>query len=232
VPDGKVLRLAKGGVVKGPGFLDDSSFLASAALDLYEATGDPSYVAHARMLVDRALQLFWDEGSASFFFTPEGGEKLIVRAKDPFDQAIPSGASVAMQVLLRLSALVPGDYGRIAAKALEAVAGAATDNPFGFGQTLCGLDRLVRGTVDVVLVGPRKDPRTLELASVVFARYLPNRTLAWLDPGDPRSGEACAILAEGKPVHVEPVAYVCRGRTCSLPLSRPDDVRKALLAET
>jgi len=226
--DGRVKRLTKDGVVKGPGFLDDHSFLASAALDLYEATGDPRYVAHARRIADRMLELFWDEAGAGFFFTPEGGEKLIVRAKDPYDQAIPSGASIGALVLLRLSSLVGDPYGRVAVKALERVAGAAADNPFGFGQTLCVLDRLVRGSVDVVLVGAREAEGTRSLAAVAFGKYVPNRTVAWLDPGDPGSREACAALADGKPPQKAPVAYVCRDRTCSAPVSTPEELARAL----
>jgi uncharacterized protein len=226
--DLNLMRHVKGDVVRGPGFLDDYSFLTSAALDLYEATGDPSYVATARTLANRMIDLFWDEASSSFFFTPEGGEKLIVRARDPFDQAIPSGASIAMQALLRLSALADDAYERIAAKALERVAGAATDNPFGFGQTLCAIDRLVRGTVDIVVVGSRHDPLTRALADVAFARYLPNRTVAWLDPEDPSSREACAVLAEGKSAQAASVAYVCRGRVCSLPVADPQELARVL----
>ena len=56
--------------------------------------------------------------------------------------------------------------------------------PSGYGQTLCELDRLVRGSVDVVLVGARDDARTKALADAVFARWLPNRTVAWLDPSN------------------------------------------------
>jgi uncharacterized protein YyaL (SSP411 family) len=226
--EGRVTRLAKDGVIKGPGFLDDFSFLASAALDLYEATGEARYVTEARKITDRMLELFWDEAGAGFFFTPEGGEKLIVRAKDPFDQAIPSGASIASLVLLRLSALVDEKYGRVATKALEAIAGAAVENPFGFGQTLCVLDRLIRGSVDVVLVGPRRDERTRGLASVALAKYLPNRTMAWADPGDVSTRDACAVLAEGKAAKEGPVAYVCKGRTCSAPVGTEEGLRTEL----
>jgi uncharacterized protein YyaL (SSP411 family) len=228
VHDGRVQRHAIGSVVKGPGFLDDHAFLASAAIDLYEATGDPAYIAKARAIADRILELFWDKEGAGFFFSPEGGERLIVRTKDPFDQAIPSGSSIACLALLRLSALVDEKYGEPAAKALERAAGAAVLNPFGFGQTLCALDRLVRGSVDVVVVGAREDARTRTLAATVFRSYAPNRTLAWLDAEDARSREACAVLAEGKAAGNEPVAYVCRGRTCSLPVALPDALAKML----
>ena len=221
--DGKAraLRLVKGAVVKGPGFLDDHAYLANAALDLYEVTGDPSRVALARALVDGMIDAFWEDGEG-FFFTPKDGESLITRSKDPYDNAVPSGASMACRALLRLGTLVDAKYTELAERELLRLAPAAVANPFGFGQALCELDRLVRGSVDIVLVGARDDARTKALAEAVFAKWIPNRTVAWLDPSTPASLEACSLLAEGKPAQATPVAYVCRDRTCSLPVASPD----------
>jgi hypothetical protein len=222
-PDGKTaraLRLVKGEVVKGPGFLDDHVYLANAALDLYEVTGDPSRVALARALVDGMIEAFWEEGEG-FYFTPKDGESLITRAKDPYDNAAPSGTSMACRALLRLGTLIDAKYTELAERELLRLAPSAVANPLGFGQVLCELDRLVRGSVDIVLVGPRNDPRTKSLAEAIFARWIPNRTVAWLDPSDPATLDACALLAEGKPAQATPVAYVCRDRTCSLPVSIP-----------
>jgi uncharacterized protein YyaL (SSP411 family) len=214
----RALRLVKGDVVKGPGFLDDHAYLANAALDLYEVTGDPARVVLARALVDGMIEAFWQEGEG-FFFTPKDGESLITRSKDSYDQAVPSGASMACRALLRLGSLVDVKYMNLGEQELVRLAPAAVANPFGFGQTLCELDRLVRGSVDVVLVGPRDDARTKALAATVFSRWIPNRTMAWLDPSSPAALAACALLASGKPAKDVPVAYVCRGRACSLPVS-------------
>ncbi len=226
--EGRVLRHAKDGVVKGPGFLDDHAFVTSAALDLYEATGRPGYMATARRVADAMLAHFWDEKDGGMFFTPDDGEGLIVRAKDPFDHAIPSGTSMAATAFLRLGAIADEKYVGPATRELERLASAATSNPFGMGQTISALDRLVRGSVDVVLVGPRADARTQALADAVFARYIPHRNLAWLDPSDPLSTEACSVLLPGKAAHAEPVAYVCRSRTCSLPMTGAEELRAAL----
>jgi uncharacterized protein YyaL (SSP411 family) len=223
-------RLVKGEVVRGPGFLDDHAYLANAALDLYEVTGEPSRVALARALVTEMLGAFWDEGEG-FFFTRKDGESLITRAKDPYDNALPSGASMAARALLRLGSLVDAKFFELAERELVRLAPAAVANPLGFGQTLCELDRVVRGSVDIVLVGPRGDARTRDLARAVFSRWIPNRTMAWVDPEDPASLEACALLAEGKTAREMPVAYVCRGRTCSLPVASASAL-DALLAET
>ncbi len=83
-----------------------------------------------------------------------------------------------------------------------------------------------------MLVGVRSDPATQALARAVFARWLPNRTVAWLDPADPASLEAARALAEGKPAHDTPVAYVCRGRTCSLPVRTPAELTPLLVDNT
>jgi hypothetical protein len=221
-------RLVKGDVVKGPGFLDDHAYLANAALDLYEATGRPERVALARALAEGMLEAFYEEGEG-FFFAPKDGEALITRSKDPYDNAVPSGFSMACRALLRLGALVEPKYTSIAERELARVAPAAVANPFGYGQSVCEMDRLVRGSIDVVLVGPRDDARTRALAAVVFSRWLPNRTVAWLDDETPGSREACAALAEGKLAKEAPVAYVCKERTCSLPIASPQELR-ALLA--
>jgi uncharacterized protein YyaL (SSP411 family) len=216
---GRPLRLAKDGQVKGPGFLDDHAYLVNAAIDVYEATGDLRRLTLARNVADAALVAFSDP-EEGFFFTPKDGESLIARQKDPFDHATPSGFSMICRALLRLGALVDAKYAAIAEKELVAIAPAAIANPFGYGQSLCELDRLVRGNVDVVVVGDRSDDRTRALVAEAFRTFLPNRTISWGD----------GPLAEGKEAKDVPVAYVCRGRTCSLPVKTPDELRALLEA--
>jgi uncharacterized protein YyaL (SSP411 family) len=214
-------------IVKSPGFLDDHACLANAALDLYEVTGDPAKVRIARAVVDGMLDAFWTEADG-FFFTPKDGEALITRSKDPYDNAVPSGVSMAARALLRLGALVDAQYAKLGEAVVSRIAQAAIANPFGYGQTLCELDRVVRGSVDVVLVGPRNDERMKALARTVFSKWLPNRIVAWVDPTDPASIAACSVLADGKPVTTDPAAYVCRGRTCSLPVTTAEALRSLL----
>jgi len=220
-----VERLVKDGVVRGPGFLDDYSFLAAAALDLYEATGNSRYVVAAARHADQLLSLFWDEARGGFFFSPKDGEKLITRSKDPFDQSVPSGASIAALVLLKLSAIADEKYGEPARRYLEQVAPSALDNPFAFGQTIGILDRLVRGSTDVVIVGAFDDPRSLALQRATLATYLPNRNVVWADPARAASLAAAPVLTRDKVSDRGPAAFVCRGRTCSAPVSEPDDLR-------
>jgi uncharacterized protein YyaL (SSP411 family) len=224
----RVLRHCRDGIPRGPGFLDDHAFVGEAALDLYEIAGDPHWVSLARAIAEAILLHFHDAGDDAFFFAADDGEKILVRAKDRYDHAVPSGASAACRLLMRLGTLVDPRYAEPAVRAVERQAGAAAKNPFGMSSTLALVDRMVRGSVDVVLVGPRSSHATLALARQVFRAYLPDRVVGWADPADPRALEACAALAEGKSARPEPVAYVCRGRTCSLPISDPSELASAL----
>jgi hypothetical protein len=224
----RVRRHAKDGVAKGDGFLDDYAFVADAALDLFEATGGVRYLARARALADTILARFWDPSDGAFFFTPNDGEALIHRAKDPFDQAVPSGTSIACKVLLRLGAVVDVKYAAPATAQLEKLAPAAVENPFGFGQTIALLDRLVRGSVDVVVAGRLEDAAARGLASEALRAYLPNRNVVRIGGEEARA--ACAGIAEGKAEGDggRPQAYVCRGRSCSLPVRSGGELAKML----
>jgi uncharacterized protein YyaL (SSP411 family) len=224
----RVLRMAKDLAARGSGFLDDHAYVADAALDLYDATASARWVALARSIADSILAHFHDPDKAGFFFVADDGEKLVVRSRDPHDHAVPSGVAVACRVLLRLAALVDSKYEAPAAHAVAKLAVAASENPFGMGTVVCLVDRLVRGSVDIALVGKRATDATGALAREVFRTYLPDRTMAWIDPSDPRSLDACRVLAEGKPAQGEPLAYVCRGRTCSLPIMQAEMLRGAL----
>jgi uncharacterized protein YyaL (SSP411 family) len=227
----RVARLAMGDVVKEAGFLDDHAFVCAAALDLYEATGDERHLASARRIADEIILRFSDQVEGGFFFTPSDGEKLITRSKDPFDQAIPSGGSIASLALLKLSAIADEKYGEFARRYLESIAPSAVDNPFAFGQTIGVLDRLVRGSTDVVILGSSEDPDAKDLHRAAFGAYLPNRNIVWADPRRPASMTAASVLTSDKPTDLRAVAYVCRERACSPPVRTGEELRQLLGAQ-
>ncbi|WP_434046950.1 MULTISPECIES: thioredoxin domain-containing protein [Sorangium] len=212
-----------------PGFLDDQAYLGNAALDLYEATSDPRYVGVARAIADAMIAHHWDEAARGFFFTPDDGDALIARTQDIYDQAAPSAVSMAAQLCLRLAEIADERYLSPAERQLEALAPAALENPFGLGQTVCVLDRLARGSVTIVVVGEAGSAAAGDLAREAFKAYLPSRAVVVVDPARPESAAAVKVVAEGKPARPgEAVAYVCRGRACSAPVTSPAELRALL----
>ena len=86
-----------------PGFLDDYSFLGVALLDLYEASFEPRWLDVSLALAQDMVQLFEDSENGAFFSTLAADPSLVLRIKDDYDGAEPSGNSMAVTLLLRLA---------------------------------------------------------------------------------------------------------------------------------
>ena len=103
--DGRLLRTYRDGQAKLPGYLEDYAYLVDGLISLYEASLEQPWLDEARSLADAMIDLFWDEGRGTFYDTARDHETLIVRPRDIFDNAMPSGSSTATLALLRLGAL-------------------------------------------------------------------------------------------------------------------------------
>jgi hypothetical protein len=224
----RLLRIAKDGEARIDAFLEDYADVANAALAVHRATLDPDARAFARELVDAALERFWDPDEGGFFFADRDASDLIVRTKDAYDAAVPSGTSSIARALLGLHALTgEARYLERAERTLRAFCAPAMEHPMGFGNMVCALDAYVHGPTEVVVVAREGDPGVEPLLRAVHATYVPDLAVARVEPGSaagPGIGEAVRREAkEGRAT-----AYVCRGRTCSPPVTAPEELRAAL----
>ena len=224
--DGRLRHSYRDGRTGTAAILDDYANMARAALALYEATGEPAYVAGAEDWVATADRHYWDEAGGGYFLTADDVETLIVRTRTAADSATPSGNATMVAVLARLYALTANDAYRARAEAtVAAFSGEAAQSPI----ALCSLlnaNETLQATVQVVLVGDRDDPATVALRRAVFETSAPNRVLAQIAPdaalpgGHPAAGKG---LVDGATA-----AYVCVGTTCSLPITNAQSLRAAL----
>jgi uncharacterized protein YyaL (SSP411 family) len=226
--DGRVLHTYKDGIAKILGYLDDYAFLAVGLLDLFEATFDRSLLLKARELADVMLAEFWDETDGAFFYTGKSHEPLISRAKPAFDGSVPSGDSMAAQLLLRLYHYAnQEDYLKKAETILRSYGDAMAAQPFGLAHMLGALDLYLAKPKEIVIVGEPDDVARVELSNGIHLQYLPNRTLQWLRPGE--SVDEIAPLLKGKSqVNGKATAYVCHDFTCSAPVTNWEDLRRLL----
>ena len=102
LPDGRLLRTFRLDRAKLPAYLEDYAFFTFGLLKLHAATGDARWLKEARSLADRMIADFEDRDEGGFFFTADGHESLLARAKDPFDNALPAGNSMAILDLMEL----------------------------------------------------------------------------------------------------------------------------------
>jgi len=237
-PEGRLLRTYREGKAKLLGYLEDYAFAADGLLALYEATFELRWLRESVGLADEMLRLFWDEELGGFYDTGIDHESLVVRPRDVFDNAQPCGGSVATEVLLRL-AIITGkeEYQSKAAAPLRAIHLMMAQAPGGTGQWLAALDFYLSSPKEIVLVGPRADPRTQALLDTVFHRYLPNRVIMGaadsvqnLDAAQASFPTSLPLLEQRGLVEGQPTAYVCQHYVCQLPVTDPEALAKRLEA--
>ncbi|WP_042455576.1 thioredoxin domain-containing protein [Neobacillus dielmonensis] len=109
IVDGRLMVRYRDGEIKNKGFMDDYAFLVWAYMELYESTLNLIYLKKAKSLTVDMIDLFWDDTAGGFFFTGKDNEELLIRQKETYDGAIPSGNSVAAMQMLRIARL-SGDF--------------------------------------------------------------------------------------------------------------------------
>ena len=151
--EGELLHTYTAGVVKQAAYLDDYAFFVRGLLGLYQATGDTSWLESAKALTDKMIQRFWDDKNGGFYYTKADAKHLIVRTKKPYDSAIPSGNSVAVENLLKLEK----HYWKYGEKTLQTFAQSMAQSPASFIYMHAALNRYLsaqqkpdRGTTQIV----------------------------------------------------------------------------------
>ncbi|MBF8299263.1 MAG: hypothetical protein HW397_312 [Dehalococcoidia bacterium] len=217
---GRVLRSYKDGQAKLNGYLEDYAMLADGLLALYEATFDKQWLDAARSTTASMNALFWDEEGGIFYDTASDHEALVVRPRDVYDNASPSGGSMATRVLLSMAILTgEQEYRRKALLNLQSVSEFLPRHPMGFGNWLSAADFATSTPHEIAIVGARGDAKTQQLRAVVFGEYLPNKVVVGWDPssqGAEYVGDIPLMQGRGL-VDGAPAAYVCKNYTCELP---------------
>ncbi len=229
VRDGRLLRSWKDGQARITGYLEDYSMVGAGLLALYEATFDRRWLDESRRLAEEALRLFWSADREAFFDTGHDQEALVVRPRNLFDNAVPSGTSVAIDWLLRLAVIVGEErYEAIALKALRPMADLMQRYPSGFGRYLSALDFHLGPVAEVALVWRPGEERAVgPLLDTVFGRYRPNRVVVGAAEGD-AAAAGLPLLAERTTVGGRPTAYVCQHYVCQLPVTEPEALARQL----
>lgn len=218
-----LLRSYKDGRSKLNAYLEDYANFSDGLTDLFQVTGDVKYLKEAKRLADVMIEEFWDEDGGGFFFTGNSHEELIVRTKDYYDGATPSGNSVAADVLLKLSHLTGDErYERFATTVLRLIGSQIRRHPQGFGRALSVLSTRFDATKEVVIFGKRGNNLEREL----WREYLPNKVVVLAENSE--SSELLPVLAERGMVDGKPTAYVCENFTCQRPATDVEDFRDQL----
>jgi len=194
--------------------LEDYADVAEGFLALYAVTGEEEWLAFSGVLLDVVLAHFAD-GEGGFYDTADDAEQLVLRPRDPSDNAAPSGWLAAAQALLTYAAYTGvADYRVAAERALGIAAALASRAPRGVGWGLAAAEALIDGPREVAVVGGSDDPRTRDLHLTALRGTAPGLVVA-VGP----EGSDVPLLRDRPLVAGAPAAYVCRQFTCEAPVT-------------
>ncbi len=227
--DGRLLHRWRDGEGSIHGFLDDHAFLVFGLLELYEASLNPVYLRDAIRFSDEMIKLFTsDEGG--FYFTQEASETVLVRNKEIYDAAYPSGNSVAGLALLRLFRYTGvSGYEEKAEALFKAFSGQVSDAPIAHTFLMSALGFVLGTSSEIVVTGIENSEETAHMINRIRKVFSPDTVLLFRPSNNPLEiSELVPFLKDLEPVDGKTTAYVCRDFTCSMPLTDPADVIKLL----
>lgn len=221
--DGRLYASWRAGQAKVPAFLDDHAFLLTGLLELLQSRWEGVWFAWAREIADALLEHFEDRERGGFWFTAADHATPLHRPKGFSDESMPSGNGMAARALIEFGHLSADPaYIDAGERALKAAWAVMVEYPESHGGMLLALTAMLEPPTMVVLRGGHEaladwrielasqyDPRRLVLSIPEHARNLPGLLARCM----PR-GPACA--------------YVCRGTSCSLPITSIESLARAL----
>ena len=217
-PDGALLRRYRAGDAAIDGMLDDYTFFVQALLDLFEATFSPHWLEHAIRLTEKQRALFEDTTDGAFFASAQQDAAKLMRLKDDYDGAEPSGNSAALMNLLRLHHITGrADYEAIARRMIALFSERLAQTPWAMPQMLAACEFQFAPHREIVLAGDVGS----EIIQLLWQDFDPNRTLL-------AAGPALAAFRPETAQMTGPAVYVCENFTCQAPVKTVEDLAKLL----
>ncbi len=228
---GHLLHRHRDGVSGISGTLEDYAFFIHGLIDLYEATFEADYLIEAYRLALIMRDLFWDEEAGGFFFTAVGSEALILRTKEAYDGAIPSGNSVAALDLLRLGRLTARpEFEALASKLMKAFSADVTSMPGGHSFMLISLD-FALGPHREIIIAEGDDSAASDMLRAVYSRFLPGKVMVKRPASEEDAAPLLALapfLAPHRAIEGKTAAYVCTDYACQAPVTSVEDLEALL----
>ena len=221
---GVLLRRYRKGAAAIPGFLDDYAFFVQALLDLYETGFEWRDLELAIRLTEKMRELFEDTEHGAFYSTTASDATLVIRIKEDYDGAEPSGNSIAVLNLLRLAQINDReDFRASAGRALAAFGSRMVAAPVGVPQMLVAYEFSISKPKQIVLAGERGAPDTVRLLAALNSRFVPNRIVLLVSAESrPALARYLPAVADMSAIGGRATAYVCEDYACKLPTADVD----------
>lgn len=218
--DGKFFHTYKNGSAKYPAFLDDFSQLIHALIHLQEITADSTYLEKVKTLVKWCFSHFSDDETGYFYFTNDQQDDVIVRKKELYDGAVPSGNSL-MAWNLYYSGVVfdQSEWRERAVQMGFGLKDVVKKYPGSFGVWAILMQSLSKGVPEIAVIGGNLDTILKEILRI----FNPFR-IVQSSPSDTKEYP----LLSGKTSSTTPMIYLCKDYSCQKPVNEVAAFRKML----
>jgi len=212
-------RHGKGGAA---GLLDDHATYISALVELYHADFDQGHLVEAEKVVSQLQELYLDNESGGFFFSPLGKNDLILRTKHGHDGATPSGNALIAHSLLTLAQLLDrDDYRKLAEETVSAFGLSMKRNPTAHLRLYTVVELLSKPSSQAAIIGEADNPLVRNLLEIINAGFHPALVVAC----GPADSPELPLLKDRHMIDGNPAVYLCRNFVCEAPVTDPDSLR-------
>jgi uncharacterized protein YyaL (SSP411 family) len=232
--DGGLLHRYRDGESGIRAHLDDYAYLIWGLVELYQADFDIKYLKSALELNDEMLALFWDDDNGALYYSAADSDDLIVRSKEIYDGATPSGNSVAAYNFIRLARITGktdlerkvGQIGKLFSSEIRRI-------PSAFTMMLNSVDFGAGPSCEIVISGKYGSEDTEILLNALNSEFIPNKVVVFRpDEKRPEISSLAEYTLNQKPVNGGATVYVCRDFACSHPTTEKEKMLELINQQT
>jgi uncharacterized protein YyaL (SSP411 family) len=229
-PKGGLYHRYRDGEASITSMVDDYAFFVWGLLELYETTFEVGFLERAIRYNGYLVEHFWDDELGGFYFTSDEGETLIVRPKEVYDGAIPSGNSVAMLNLIRLARITANtEFERRANDVGRAFNEQVARGASAFTLMMSAVDFATGPSFEIVVAGHAGRDDSRRMTAELNRRFIPSKVVLFRPEGDSKAVIEIAPYTKAQSaLNGEATAYVCRNYACELPTTDVDKMLELL----
>jgi uncharacterized protein YyaL (SSP411 family) len=227
---GRLYHRYRDGEVAVPALLDDYAFLIWGLIELYETTFEIRFLKTALLLNNELMEHFWDGENGGLYLTADDAENILMRKKDIYDGAIPSGNSVAMVNMVRLGKMTGNpEFEKKAALIGRAFSRSARQSPAGYTMLMTALDFVIGPTAEVVIAGDLNAQDTKNMLAALRRGFIPGKVVIFCPiDEEPEIINIAAYAKHMQSIEGKATAYVCRDFSCRPPTTDIGEMMRSL----
>ncbi|MEW6040222.1 MAG: thioredoxin domain-containing protein, partial [Elusimicrobiota bacterium] len=208
------------------GNLDDYAYLIWASIELYQSTFESTYIEKSIKLAEHVIKHFWDEQYDGFYLTPGYAEKLIVRTKEIYDGALPSGNSVMALNLFQLARITANTkYDYYADKLFKTFGETITQSIGSVSYLMISYYYSTGPFHEVIVSAKNYSDEINNIINELNKAFIPNKIVILNTEHNKLPFE---YLANYQTVNDTPLIYVCKNYECNLPVKTVEEALKQL----